>query len=89
MDAPISNDEDSSNMYELLSNEICQDPDKELINESLSKEVEYTLKVCRLGGRSIAHVFGLGGKRTFSLEEIGDHFELTRERKLDKLKKKR
>ncbi|KAA3652168.1 MAG: RNA polymerase subunit sigma, partial [Bacteroidetes bacterium] len=81
MDAPISNDEDSSNMYELLSNEDLPDPDKELINESLSKEVEYTLKSLPAREAEVLRMFfGLGGKRTFSLEEIGDHFELTRER---------
>jgi RNA polymerase primary sigma factor len=81
MDAPLSNDEDSSNMYELLSNEDTPDPDKQLINESLCNEIEHLLKSIPAREAEIVRLFfGLNGRRAHSLEEIGELFQLTRER---------
>ena len=81
MDAPISNTEDSSNMYEVMCDEDLADPDKVLINESLSKEIESTLKSLPSREAEVIRMFfGLNGRRQHSLEEIGYYFELTRER---------
>lgn len=81
MDAPVSNDEDSSNMYELMSNEETPDPDKGLIHESLSNEIEYLLNTIPAREAEIVRLFfGLNGRRAHSLEEIGELFQLTRER---------
>ena len=81
MDAPVSNDEDSSNMYELMSNEDTPDPDKGLIHESLSNEIEYLLNTIPAREAEIVRLFfGLNGRRAHSLEEIGELFQLTRER---------
>lgn len=81
MDAPISNTEDSSNMYEVMCDEDIADPDKVLINESLCKEIESTLKSLPAREAEVIRMFfGLNGKRQHSLEEIGYYFELTRER---------
>lgn len=81
MDAPISNDEDSSNMYEVMFNEDMPDPDKDLIHESLSNEIESTLTSLPAREAEVIRMFfGLSGRRAYSLEEIGDYFELTRER---------
>ncbi len=81
MDAPLSTDEDSSNMYDLLTNDDLPDPDKRLIHESLSKEIESTLRgIPAREAEVIRMFFGLSGKRQYSLEEIGDYFDLTRER---------
>ncbi len=81
MDAPVSNDEDSSNMYELMSNEDTPDPDKKLINESLSDEIEHLLESIPAREAEIVRLFfGLNGRRAHSLEEIGELFQLTRER---------
>lgn len=81
MDAPISNTDDSSNMYEVMCDNDIEDPDKVLINESLSKEIERTLlSLPAREAEVIRMFFGLNGKRQHSLEEIGHYFELTRER---------
>lgn len=81
MDAPISNTEDSSNMYEVMCDEELADPDKILINESLSKEIESTLRSLPAREAEVIRLFfGLNGRRQHSLEEIGIYFELTRER---------
>lgn len=81
MDAPISNDEDSSNMYEVMTSEDLPDPDNVLIHESLSNEIESTLTSLPAREAEVIRMFfGLGGRRAHSLEEIGDFFDLTRER---------
>jgi len=81
MDAPISSDEDSSNMYELMSNEDTPDPDKELVNESLRSEIESMLiSLPKREAEVIRMFFGLNGRPQRSLEEIGTIFNLTRER---------
>lgn len=81
MDAPLSNDEDSSNMYDLMTSDDLPDPDKQLIHESLSKEINNTLKsIPSREAEVLKMFFGLNGNRQYSLEEIGDYFELTRER---------
>ena len=43
MDAPLSNGEDGGTMYDLLENPSVISPDKELIGESLRKEIERAL----------------------------------------------
>jgi len=81
MDAPLTTDEDSSNMYELMSNEDTPDPDKGLVNESLRDEIESLLvSLPKREAEVIRMFFGLNGKTPRSLEEIGAIFDLTRER---------
>jgi len=81
MDAPLSSDEDSSNLYELISSKDVPNPDKNLLNESLQNEIEFLL--CKIPAREaevIRMFFGLNGVSPMSLEEIGLKFGLTRER---------
>ncbi|MGV9012630.1 MAG: sigma-70 family RNA polymerase sigma factor [Flavobacteriales bacterium] len=81
MDAPMRDDGDSGNMYDLMSNADQPDPMQELMNDSLRQEVERSLD--SLTGREsdvIRLYFGLGGNQPHTLEEIGRKFDLTRER---------
>lgn len=83
MDAPFSDDENSGNMYDLLTNEDDDMPDSGLINDSLKKEI--TRALSNLSPREADVVklyFGIdgNGKTTLTLEEIGERFDLTRER---------
>jgi RNA polymerase primary sigma factor len=81
MDAPMRDDGDSGNMYDLMSNSDQPDPMQELMNDSLRQEVERSLD--GLTGREgdvIRLYFGLGGHQPHTLEEIGRKFDLTRER---------
>lgn len=81
MDAPLTTDEDSSNMYDLLSNSTTPDPDKLLINESLSNEIESSLTSLPIREAEVIRLFfGLNGRTALSLEEIGCKYQLTRER---------
>src|SRR5690554_3335573 len=81
MDAPISSDEDSSNMYELICNEDSLDPDKQLVHQSLCEEIERLLKALPSREAEVVRLFfGLNNRTPLSLEEIGQQFNLTRER---------
>ncbi len=80
MDAPISNDEDN-NMYDVIKHDEVPTPEKELIHESLSQEIERAIStLTRKEADVIRLYFGLNGKHPMTLEEIGQKFDLTRER---------
>ena len=81
MDAPIGNTDDGGSMYELMENKHELSPDNELIVESLRSEIDRAL--CALTPREAEVVrlyYGLSGGHAHSLEEIGEKFDLTRER---------
>ncbi|MDZ4663954.1 MAG: RNA polymerase sigma factor RpoD/SigA [Bacteroidota bacterium] len=81
MDAPLSFGEDAGNMYDLMENDTSLKPDRELMSESLKQEIDRALST--LTGREADVVklfFGLAGAHAHTLEEIGEKFELTRER---------
>ena len=80
MDAPLQDGEDGT-LYEVLLNSDTPSPDRELLNESLRKEIERALSTLTYREASIIKLyFGLGGKHPHTLEEIGEEFNLTRER---------
>jgi len=82
MDAPLTEgDESSSNMYDVLANDFSDTPDVDLVKESLRKDIERSLStLTSREGEVIRLYFGLSGKHPLTLEEIGDRFDLTRER---------
>lgn len=80
MDAPIVSDEET-NLYDLLTNEDSDRPDKGLYYESLTIEVERAIAQLTPRERDILrYFFGLNGAAPLTLDEIGDKFGLTRER---------
>jgi len=80
MDAPLIQGEEE-NMYDVLISEDTSSPDKELLIDSLRKEIDRALnKLTPIEADIIRSFYGLNGKRTCSLEEIGEEFNLTRER---------
>lgn len=82
MDAPLINgDESSSSMYDVLPNDSLPGPEKELLLESLRKEIDRSLStLTSREGEVVKMYFGLGEKSPLTLEEIGERFDLTRER---------
>lgn len=82
MDAPLSaEDEDSGSMYEVFKNDEHANPDSNLISESLKREIERALSFLSAREADVIKLyFGLNGDSSMTLEEIGDRFELTRER---------
>ncbi len=80
MDAPLLDGEDG-NMYDVLLNDDTPSPDRGLLNDSLRKEIERALSTLTYREASIIRLyFGLNGKHPHTLEEIGEEFNLTRER---------
>jgi RNA polymerase primary sigma factor len=82
MDAPLlADDESSSSMYDILPNDALPGPEKNLVLESLRKDIERSLStLTSREGDVVRLYFGLNGKHPMTLEEIGERFELTRER---------
>lgn len=81
MDAPLGNMEDGGSMYELLENKHEASPDNDLIIESLRSEINRALTALTAREADVVRLYyGLSGGHSHSLEEIGEKFELTRER---------
>jgi RNA polymerase primary sigma factor len=80
MDAPI-NPDDEGNMYNIILSDDIPAPDRALVNESLLKEIERALSTLTEREANIVRLsFGINGKHPHSLEEIGEVFNITRER---------
>jgi len=80
MDAPLTDGEDGD-MYEVLLSKDNPTPDGILLNDSLRKEIERALSSLTEREANIIRLyFGLNGKHPYTLEEIGEEFNLTRER---------
>lgn len=80
MDAPLIEGEDS-NLYDVLRSGESPNPDRELLMESLRIEIERALETLTpREGDVIKLYFGLGDQQAMTLEEIGETFDLTRER---------
>lgn len=80
MDAPLVEGEDS-NLYDVLKSGESPNPDRELMNESLRIEIERALQNLTPREADVIRLyFGLGGQHAMTLEEIGETFDLTRER---------
>ncbi len=81
MDAPLKDEDGSSNMYEVMESNSNPKPDRELMNESLRKEIERSLTTLTVREADVVRLyFGLSGAHPMTLEEIGERFDLTRER---------
>jgi RNA polymerase primary sigma factor len=80
MDAPLVQGEEN-NMYDVLLSEDASCPDKELLMDSLRKEIERALnKLIPREADIIRFYFGLNGNHMHTLTEIGEEFNLTHER---------
>ncbi len=80
VDAPISEGENNKLLDILVSAE-SPSPDRLLMNESLINEIEYSLShLTEKEAEVIRLYFGFGQFHPLTLEEIGEKFELTRER---------
>lgn len=81
MDAPINTEEDDGSLYDLLQSKDSPTPDKALLKDSLRKEIERALNTITKREADIIRLyFGLNEKHSHTLEEIGEEFDLTRER---------
>ena len=80
MDAPLVQDEDN-NMYDVLKSDEVVTPETELLYESLRKEIDRAIGTLSQREADVVRLyFGLNGSHPMTLEEIGEKFDLTRER---------
>lgn len=80
MDAPLIEGEDS-NLYDVLRSSESPRPDKDLMLESLRVEINRALTTLNSREADVIKLyFGLGAQHPMTLEEIGEKFDLTRER---------
>ena len=80
MDAPLVEGEDS-NLYDVLNSGESPTPEKTLLHESLRTEIERALETLTPREADVVRLyFGLGNQHAMTLEEIGETFDLTRER---------
>ena len=79
VDAPFADGEDNS-LLDVLVNPDSPNADRGLINESLSTEVDRALETLTDRERDIIKYFFGIGTSEMTLEEIGEKFDLTRER---------
>jgi RNA polymerase primary sigma factor len=79
MDAPLIQDEETT-MYDVIRNE-GPTPETGLIYESLRKEINRAIATLTPREADVVKLyFGLDGHHPMTLEEIGEKFDLTRER---------
>ncbi len=80
MDAPFVQGEENS-LLDVLENDTEDKPDSGLINDSLRREVQRALSTLTQREADVVTLyFGLNGEHAMTLEEIGEKFNLTRER---------
>ncbi len=80
MDAPFETGE-SSNLYTVIQSKDSMRPDANLMKDSLSMDMSQALKRLPLRESEVIRLYyGLGERNPKSLSEIGELFDLTRER---------
>ena len=79
MDAPFAEGDDNS-LLDIMANDDSPMADKELVQESLRKEITRLLDLLHDRERKVVEAFFGIGMPEMTLEEIGDKYNLTRER---------
>ena len=82
MDAPLkSGDENKNSLMDVLPNDNQPLPDNSLMKESLKNEITNVLSTLNAREAEVIRLsFGIGRNQKATLAEIGDRFNLTRER---------
>lgn len=80
MDQPLVQGEEST-LYDVMENRDSPKADEALLKESLRLEIERTLNILTERERDIIKLyFGIGMNHGLTIDEIGEKFDLTRER---------
>lgn len=80
LDAPIDNDGENT-MYDFMKSDDIATPESELMYESLKTEINRAVSTLSQKEQDIVKMFfGLDGYTPMTLDEIGEKFDLTRER---------
>ena len=80
MDAPFEEGE-SSSLYNVIESKDSMSPDAKMIKDSLTTDIDQALKMLPDRESEVVRLYyGLGERSPKSLSEIGELFDLTRER---------
>lgn len=80
MDAPFQEGE-SSTLYHVIQSKEATSPDAKMMKDSLSTDIKQVLKTLpNREGEIIRLYYGIGERSPMSLSEIGELFDITRER---------
>ncbi|WP_396635976.1 RNA polymerase sigma factor RpoD/SigA [Maribacter sp. R77961] len=80
MDAPLREGETSS-LYHVMQSKNASSPDQKVMKDSLSTDIDLALDTLPDREQDIVRLyFGIGERHPMSLNEIGEIFDLTRER---------
>jgi RNA polymerase primary sigma factor len=81
LETPLSSDKDASTISDLMEDTKGVDPEEMLVNRTLQESIEEVLSTLTdKESDVIKYRFGLNGERPHSLKEIGDKYNLTKER---------
>ncbi len=80
VDAPFS-ESDENSLLDIIQNDQQPSPDNSLMSESLKKDIESALTILSERESEVLKLyFGFTKDHSYTLEEIGDKLNLTRER---------
>jgi RNA polymerase primary sigma factor len=81
LETPLSSDKDASTISDLMEDTKGADPEDMMVNNTLQDAIEEVLSTLTdKESEVIKYRFGLNGERPHSLKEIGDKYNLTKER---------
>lgn len=81
LDSPVFSEKDSSTLGEFVEDETYALPENYVIEQGLKGDIDSILETLSAKeAQVIRYRFGLNGNKPMSLKEIGDHFDLTKER---------
>lgn len=81
LETPLSSENDANTISDLIKDSKGENPERVIINRKLEESIEEVLStLSEKESKVIKYRFGLEGERPRSLKEIGDKYNLTKER---------
>jgi len=81
LETPLSSENDANTISDLIKDSKGENPERVIINRKLEESIEEVLStLSERESKVIKYRFGLEGERPHSLKEIGDKYNLTKER---------
>lgn len=81
LESPVFSENETSQLGDFIEDKRCKDPKDLAVESALADEINQVLAtLSEKESEIIQHRFGLNGSRSHSLKEIGDKYNLTKER---------
>lgn len=81
LETPVYNEKDSSILGDFVEDEGYKSPDSQVVEKALKEDINEILKTLTdKESEIVQYRFGLNGRSPLSLKEIGDRYNLTKER---------